>query len=230
VSDEFDSAFDAEFGPDEPKLNGAAPNDRLRLVPPSEMNWNGAQLDLVNGILGCAMMALLYGESGSAKTLIAISLALHVALGRDWCGHPVKQGLVVYLAPEGGHSVHLRFHAWCRYHDVDPSDDLPFRTVPVRIDLCTSDADLAEIIANIRAAEQQLGACVLVVVDTVSRALAGADENTSDAMGCFIVNCDRLREEIGATVLAVHHTPRGGNHAARLHGARVRQRDPHGGP
>jgi hypothetical protein len=29
-------------------------------------------------------------------------------------------------------------------------------------------------------------------------------------MGCFIVNCDRLREETGATVLGVHHTPRGG--------------------
>ena len=43
-----------------------------------------------------------------------------------------------------------------------------------------------------------------------SRALAGADENTSDAMGCFIINCDRLREEIGATVLGVHHTPSGG--------------------
>ena len=107
------------------------------------MDWRGAQLNLVKGILGFGMMALLYGESGSAKTLIAISLALHVALGRDWCGRKVKQGFVAYLAPEGGHSVHLRFHAWCRHHGIDPNDDrLPFRTIPVRVDLCKSDADL----------------------------------------------------------------------------------------
>jgi AAA domain len=101
------------------------------------MDWRGAQLDLVKGILGFGMMALLYGASGSAKTLIALSLALHVAHGRDWCGRKVKQGFVAYLAPEGGHSVHLRFHAWCRHHGLNPSDDsLPFRTVPVRVDLC----------------------------------------------------------------------------------------------
>jgi AAA domain len=186
--------------------------DRLRLVPPSEMDWRGAQLNLVKGILGHGMMALLYGESGSAKTLIALSIALHVALGRDWCGRKVQRGFVAYLAPEGGHSVHLRFHAWSRYHGIDPGDDnLPFRTIPVRVDLCKSKADLTTIIANIKAAEAELGPCLLVVVDTVSRALAGAEENSSDAMGCFIVNCDQLREEIGATVLAVHHTPRGGN-------------------
>ena len=109
MSDDFDDDFDAafEFGPDEPaaKPNGAANNDRLRLVPPSEMDWRGAELNLVKGILGHGMMALLYGESGAGKSFIAISLALHVALGREWCGRKVKQGFVVYLASEGGHSV-----------------------------------------------------------------------------------------------------------------------------
>jgi hypothetical protein len=182
--------------------------DRLRLVPPSEMEWTGAQLNLVKDLLGHAMMALLYGESGSAKTLIALALAIHVALGRDWCGRPVEQGFVAYLAPEGGHSVHLRFHAWCRYHGIDPTDDaLPFRTIPVRIDLCRSEADLEQVIANIRAAEVDLGPCVLAVVDTVSRALAGGNENGPEDMGAFVANCDRLREETGATVLGVHHTP-----------------------
>jgi hypothetical protein len=190
----------------EPKGEDKKP-DRLRLVPPSEMDWRGAQLNLVKGILGFGMMALLYGESGSAKTLIALALALHVALGRDWCGRKVKKGFVAYLAPEGGHSVHLRFHAWCRHHGIDPTDDsLPFRTIPVSIDLCTSNADLTQIIANIKAAEADLGRCVLAVVDTVSRAIAGANENAPDDMGKFVLNCDRLREETGATVLGVHHT------------------------
>jgi hypothetical protein len=205
----------------------ATPPDRLRLVAPSEMDWRGAQLNLVKGILGFGMMALLYGESGSAKTLIALALALHVALGRDWCGRKVKKGFVAYLAPEGGHSVHLRFHAWCRHHGIDPTDDsLPFRTIPVSIDLCTSNADLTQIIANIKAAEADLGRCVLAVVDTVSRAIAGANENAPDDMGKFVLNCDRLREETGATVLGVHHTPKGGTeprgHSCLKNGSEIR--------
>jgi hypothetical protein len=209
------------------KPNGAAPPGRLRLVPPSEMDWRGAQLNLVKGILGFGMMALLYGASGSAKTLIALSLALHVALGRAWCGRAVKKGFVAYLAPEGGHSVHLRFHAWCRHHGLDPCDDsLPFRTVPVRVDLCKSDADLKEIIANIKAAEPDLGPCILSVVDTVSRALDGGDENSPADMGNFVANCDRMREATGATVLGVHHTPKEGDsprgHTCLKNGSEIR--------
>ena len=215
--------FAKQHGP-----NGAAPPPgRLRLVPPSEMDWRGAQLNLVKGILGFGMMALLYGASGSAKTLIALSLALHVALGRAWCGRAVKKGFVAYLAPEGGHSVHLRFHAWCRHHGLDPSDDtMPFRTVPVRVDLCKSDADLREIIANIKAAEPELGPCILVVVDTVSRALDGGDENSPADMGSFVANLDRMREATGATVLGVHHTPKEGDnprgHTCLKNGSEIR--------
>jgi hypothetical protein len=206
---------------------GAAPADRLRLVPPSEMDWRGAQLNLVKGILGFRMMALLYGASGSAKTLIALSLALHVALGRKWCGRKVKKGFVAYIAPEGGHSVHLRFHAWCRYHGLDPNDDsLPFRTVPVRVDLCKSDGDLKEIVSNIKTAETTLGPCSLIVVDTVSRALDGGDENSPADMGTFVANCDRMREATGATMLGVHHTPAVGDnprgHTCLKNGSEIR--------
>jgi len=200
---------------------------RLRLVPPSEMDWRGAELNLVKGLLGHGMMALLYGASGSAKTLIALSLALHVALGRTWCSRAVKKGFVAYLAPEGGHSVHLRYHAWCKYHGLDPTDDsVPFRTIPVRVDLCKSDADLKEIITNIKAAKPELGPCMLVVVDTVSRALDGGDENSPADMGNFVANCDRMREAIGATVLGVHHTPKEGDnprgHTCLKNGSEIR--------
>jgi hypothetical protein len=45
-------------------------------------------------------------------------------------------------------------------------------------------------------------------------------------MGSFVANCDRLREEIGATVLAVHHTPRGGSkprgHTSLEYGSEIR--------
>ena len=40
------------------------------------------------------------------------------------------------------------------------------------------------------------------------------------------INCDRLREDLGATVLAVHHTPKGGDtprgHTSLKNGAEIR--------
>jgi AAA domain len=65
-----------------------------------------------------------------------------------------------------------------------------------------------------------------VVVDTVSRALAGGDENSPSDMGNFVSNCDRLREDTRATVLGVHHVPKGGadprGHSCLKNGSEVR--------
>jgi hypothetical protein len=46
----------------------------------------------------------------------------------------------------------------------------------------------------------------LVIIDTVYRALCGADENDSGAIGAFIANLDVVRAATGAHAAAVHHT------------------------
>jgi len=59
---------------------------------------------------------------------------------------------------------------------------------------------------------KQLGELpVMIVVDTVSRVLPGADENLQKDMTLFIRACDEVRETFGATVVGVHHTSRQGN-------------------
>src|SRR3954454_2577963 len=173
------------------------------------------------------------GDSGSAKTLIAVSLGLHMSLGRAWHGRKVERGFVVYLSPEGGHSVHLRVKAWCRRHGVDETEPL-FRTVPASVDLCNDDIDLDDIVANIGEAERELGPCLAVFVDTVSRALAGGDENGPKDMGGFVRRLDRLREALGCTVIGVHHTPANGDeprgHRALRNAADVRLSTSKAGP
>jgi hypothetical protein len=42
--------------------------------------------------------------------------------------------------------------------------------------------------------------------DTVSRALAGGDENGSDAMGQFVAACDAIKRHVGGALLGVHHS------------------------
>jgi RecA-family ATPase len=43
------------------------------------------------------------------------------------------------------------------------------------------------------------------LIDTLNRNFAGGNENASDDMGAFILNCDRIREETGAGVAFIHH-------------------------
>jgi hypothetical protein len=46
----------------------------------------------------------------------------------------------------------------------------------------------------------------MVVVDTVSRALAGADENGQEAMGTFVAACDTIKQHTGGALIGVHHS------------------------
>ena len=79
--------------------------------------------------------------------------------------------------------------------------------MPCAADLFSEQGDTARLIKLIRDVEADFGQkCVLIVIDTLARAMAGGDENTSADMGKFVRNCDKLREAIGATVNIIHHT------------------------
>ena len=45
----------------------------------------------------------------------------------------------------------------------------------------------------------------LIVIDTLSRALAGGDENSPKDMGSFILNVGKLMNATDGAVLAIHH-------------------------
>ena len=51
----------------------------------------------------------------------------------------------------------------------------------------------------------------MVIVDTLSRAMAGTDENDQAAASMMVQACDGIREIWKTTVLCVHHTSRMGN-------------------
>ena len=87
--------------------------------------------------------------------------------------------------------------------------------LPAGIDLCSNSDDAAALIEAI----SHLGEFELIVIDTLSRAMAGGNENSPDDMGAFIKNCDTIREETGAHVLIVHHSGKNQEMGARGHSA-----------
>lgn len=170
---------------------------------------------LVKGWLEREQISVFYGETGSTKTFLLLDLALHVAAGSPWFGRKVEQGAVIYIAAEAGRSIINRMAAWSIRHGLH-GKDLPFAAVPTSVDLRRPEAgDVDRLIDEINQAA--LGQPVLIVVDTLSRALAGGNENAPDDMGAFVRSLDRLREEWGCHVAVVHHSGKDQSRGPRGH-------------
>src|SRR3546814_9150341 len=79
-------------------------------------------------------------------------------------------------------------------------------------DVCSSDLTAAEVIETIKRIADELffnsGGIdpSLIVVDTVARALAGADENSASDVGRLVDAFDWLKSQWGCAVLPIHHT------------------------
>ncbi len=171
--------------------------------------WRDAKPDLaqpylIDDMYDLNTMVVTYGESNSGKTYVVLDQAFAIATGRAWNGHKVNKGLVVYVAAEGGRGFRKRIAAFRQHYDVP---ELPFALVPCPVDLFSSTADAKALVTLIREAEAASGEkCVMVVVDTLARAMGGGDENSGADMGVLLKNCDRIRETTGATFHLIHHS------------------------
>jgi hypothetical protein len=159
---------------------------------------------LVHNMLGCGEMSATYGPPGGGKGVGVEDLGLHIAAGRPWHGRPVTRGAVVYVALERKKLVERRAIAFRKKHGLP---DLPFAIVGGIFDF--RNRATAKQIADIcKQVEEQTGeTVVLVIIDTVSRALAGGDENSPKDMGAIVTTSALLQEQTEAHVMWVHHIP-----------------------
>jgi hypothetical protein len=180
---------------------------------------NLAQIDnlpdpewLVEGLVIDNSLGFIYGAPGTGKSFIALGMALSIASQQPewWARKIIKPGPVLYISSEGVGDIKFRIRAWKTHFGVDCT---PERFNLVRQSINFMDAeDVQKLVATIDDFVQEVEEIPsLVVVDTVSRVLPGADENLQKDMTLFIKACDLIRETYGSTVLGVHHTSRSGN-------------------
>jgi hypothetical protein len=188
--------------------------------PPAQIFWAAeaqpvlTQSYLVKGWLGAGQMSVVYGPSNVGKSFIVLDLAYHVAAGMEWQGSKINGGPVLYLATEGGHAFKNRVFALTQKHG---STNVPLAVRASPVDLLHPEADMPELGALCQQIEQQYGKLAMIVVDTLSRAMSGGDENGPSDMTAFINNLDALRDFTGAHVLIVHHTGKDAAQGARGH-------------
>lgn len=169
---------------------------------------------LIDGIIDRGAMSVMYGQSNTGKSYLAVDMAQAVAAGRPFHGHATSQGAVVYVAAEAGNSMRQRFAALKQRHGAD----YPLCLVPCPVDLLRPGGDVQALIALIAEAERTMGQrVVLIVLDTLSRVLAGGQENDSADMGALVKHVDALRAAGGAHVTLVHHSGKNQLAGARGH-------------
>lgn len=172
---------------------------------------------LVKGVLDDGAMGVVYGPSNSGKTFAVLDLALSVASGRPWLGRRVQQGLVVYVVAEGARGFARRIAAY-RQEVYRGAADLRFHVLRSAVNFLDEEGDVRPLIASIRRLEKDTGhRCALVVVDTLSRAMPGGNENAPEDMSSLVSNGDHLRREIGSALIWVHHSGKDVAKGARGH-------------
>jgi hypothetical protein len=165
---------------------------------------------LIEDILPENSLCMVYGPSGSLKTFLVLGWALNGAAGIPWGqgempslkGYGITRRLrVAILAGEGARGLRKRVKAWQKQNRVGDGD-LEVIVIPEMPSFGRA-ADIDRLIATIRA---KLGEVDVVIVDTVMRASSGLNLNTPAESQTFIDACERIKRELGCTVVLVHHT------------------------
>ncbi|WP_051362269.1 helicase RepA family protein [Solimonas soli] len=159
--------------------------------------------ELVQGLLVRGGVSLLYGDSNSGKTFLALDIAAAVARGAQWFDRHVEPGLVVYLASESPASPRTRLQA---YRTAFKCETPNIVIVSSPVDLFNGDGDKDDIVNLVKEIEGKTHkTCQFIIADTLARVSAGANENSGEDMGRVIKRVDALREATGAHVMLIHH-------------------------
>ena len=171
--------------------------DELEAMPPP--TW------LIHEMIVDDGLTVIYGDPGAGKSFIALDMALRLTMGMDWHGAAARPTGVLYIAGEGARGIGKRIKGWRREHAME-GVDAPFLLLPVAVEML-DPKQRAKLLRTIDAAVNRAGFAIgLIVVDTVSRALAGSDENGQEAMGAFVAACDEIKRHAGGALIGVHHS------------------------
>jgi len=175
---------------------------------------------LIKGLIPADAFLQIFGEPNCGKSAVALDMAGHLSIDRQYRGRRVRGVPVAYFALEGRQSIENRIVAWCQHHDVDRNDVRVFIVSGV-LDLRsrTSTAEAIQMLAD--AAAETGEAFGLIVLDTQARATPGAAENSAEDMSAMIANCDRMRQLTGASVALIHHSGKDTTKGARGHSSQL---------
>jgi hypothetical protein len=170
--------------------------DEMVALPP--IDW------AIYGVWPRRSKSVIFGQSDSFKSFLAIDLACSAATGLQWHGHAVKQFKVIYIANEGANAVgRKRIPAWMTYHQISQEKRRNIYLIKVET-ILPDEVSRGNLIKAIRAIVQQ-GEDFGLVIDVLRGTMTGS-ENDDEAAHAWTSAAEILIEE-GATIMTVTHSP-----------------------
>lgn len=204
----YDSAWIEEDPRSEPPEESRRP---LRLLSMADLRAMPPMRWLVYGVMPAEGYGAVYGPSGSGKGFLVVDMIAAIVEGRPWFGHRVKRpGRVVYVVLEGKAGIPKRFGAW------EVANERPF---PDKVRFLFEAFKLTERedVLGLAAAIEEAGGADLILIDTLNRAMPGADENSPQDMSRALEAVKSLQAMSGGMVLLVHHTGKDASKGMRGH-------------
>lgn len=172
---------------------------------------------LVDGLLDQGAMSVIYGESNSGKSFVKMDMDYHITMGLPWQGMETTRSQGLWLAAEGGNGIYKRFQGLVQHYR--PEEEPWFDTLRRPLDLLSPDGDLNGVLDLIKHTEDRTGRAVgTITIDTLSRVLAGGNENGPEDMGQLVRHFDMIRHySEQAHLCIVHHSGKAAAAGARGH-------------
>jgi hypothetical protein len=175
---------------------------RLLVLGMGDINTAKARSYLLKGLISPAEISIWVGPPKCGKSFLMLYIAYMLSLGRSVFGRRVKPTKVLYVAAEGEAGIANRVRAL----EEKYGKSVNFNWIAQPADLLHDGGHKDELIAAIHAKGSQL-----VVLDTLSRLMAGGDENSPIDMGQLVANVAQVRHETGAHIAIVHHGTKSSN-------------------
>jgi hypothetical protein len=173
----------------------------------------------VEDIFPMGEIALAYGDTGTGKSFDMFDMSMAGARGIKWNGHNVERGLVVYVAAEAGKGFAKRKIAYAMQNNLEQAEPLPFVLLTKRPNFFQDDTDVLALVEEIKAICRMYALpLVCIVLDTLSAAAPGMNENASQDVSMVRKRLVLLQETFSACIILVHHKPKGGS-TPRGHGS-----------
>jgi hypothetical protein len=151
-------------------------------------------------------IAMLVGDTGSFKSTLAIGIAVCIQNSLPWHSLRTRACNVAIFNHEDGSGFKTRYLANVDHYEINEPALFWDSEVPNLLNTAEVDA---------RISAMQDAGIGLVVIDTLAHAIPGADENSAKDMGVAISNLIRIKQQLNATVLVVHHTGKDASKGAR---------------
>lgn len=189
-------------------------DDLFQVVRVAELTSRQPPKMLIARHLPEQSLGFIYGEPGSFKSFLLLDMALSIAAGfATWQGGEAiatdAESVVVLIVGEGSFGLRNRILAWCQHFGVDMAViDRRLMIIEQPMNFMQPN-DIAKLLRTVRRAIGKRPC--LIGVDTVSRALPGADENLQKDMTLFVRACDALKAAFQCCVVGIHHAGKSGD-------------------